>query len=102
MKIHIARAGETLWDIAQKYNIPLERLQELNSNLGEADELKRGEKVRVPTGKIPLAVSKQDSREREGESEAEKERKEGYFEYPHTSKESPGTNEFLPEELPKP
>lgn len=102
MKIHIARAGETLWDIAQKYNIPLKRLQELNSDLGESDQLKRGEKVRVPTGKIPLTVSKHDTRERVGDSETEKRKQEGYKEYPHTSEESSEKHEFLTEELPKP
>jgi len=55
VKIHIVRQGETLVSLAQKYNTPIDRLLEANPHLNENDELKPGSKVRVPTGKIPLA-----------------------------------------------
>lgn len=54
MKIHVTRAGDTLWGLAQKYNVPAERLKEANPELGEYDLLRPGLKVRVPTGKVPV------------------------------------------------
>ncbi|WP_124727107.1 LysM peptidoglycan-binding domain-containing protein [Staphylospora marina] len=54
MKIHVTRAGDTLWGLAQKYNVPAERLKEANPELGEFDQLRPGLKVRVPTGKVPV------------------------------------------------
>ena len=109
MKIHIAREGETLWDIAQKYNIPLERLQEWNSDLADTEKLQKGEKIRIPTGKIPLAVSRQDIRETAGPSEVKEspkgEEEEPHIqeeEDPHLPKESSESRGVVTEELPKP
>ncbi|MFC7440860.1 LysM peptidoglycan-binding domain-containing protein [Laceyella putida] len=62
MKIHIARAGESLWQLAQKYNIPVERLREANPALEGAVELKAGDKIRIPTGKVPLIATQQDKK----------------------------------------
>jgi morphogenetic protein associated with SpoVID len=101
MKIHIAREGETLWDIAQKYNIPLERLQEWNADLADTEKLKKGEKIRIPTGKIPLAVSRQDTRGTTGPSEV-KESPKGEEEELLSRKESSESSGFVTEELPKP
>jgi hypothetical protein len=55
MKIHIIRPGDTVSKIVQKYNIPLERLQEANPHITNLDKLEVGEKVCIPTGKIPVA-----------------------------------------------
>lgn len=100
MKIHIVRSGETLLDIAQKYNITLERLQELNPGLSTSGVLNSGEKVRVPTGKIALAVSKNDEQNIDPAPTEEL----GYMKY----EEYPGNNEefftaeSLPTQLPEP
>jgi morphogenetic protein associated with SpoVID len=109
MKIHIAREGETLWDIAQKYNIPLERLQEWNADLADTEKLKKGEKIRIPTGKIPLAVSRQDTWETAGPSEVKEspkgEEEEQHIqeeEEPSSQRESSESHRFVTEELPKP
>lgn len=59
MKIHIARAGESLWQLAQKYNVPIERLREANPTLQGGIELNAGDKIRIPTGKVPLIASRQ-------------------------------------------
>jgi morphogenetic protein associated with SpoVID len=84
MKIHIARAGDTLWQLAQKYNIPIERIREANPALADTDELKAGEKIRIPMGKVPV-VSTQQSKTweeaaspslEEGETVVEQEREE--------------------------
>lgn len=60
MKIHIVRPGDTMWDLAQKYNIPIERLLEANPQIQESDQLDSGAKVRIPTGRIPVTAQKRD------------------------------------------
>lgn len=100
MKIHIVRSSETLLDIAQKYNITLERLQELNPGLSTSEVLNSGEKVRVPTGKIALAVSKNDEQNMDPAPTEEPEYMK-YQEYPGNS-ENLTASESLPSQLPKP
>lgn len=55
MRIHVVRQGDTLLDLTQKYNVPLERILEVNPDVSEgADILSKGTKIRIPTGKISL------------------------------------------------
>lgn len=54
MKIHIAQPNETLRQLATKYNVPVERLLEANTNLQEKEPLKAGSKIFIPTGKVAL------------------------------------------------
>lgn len=63
MKIHIVRPGEQLWDLVQKYNVPLERVLEANPNIMEPEQLEVGSKVRIPSGRIPVSPLKRDHRE---------------------------------------
>lgn len=44
---HKVLEGETLWDISFNYDVPIERLVELNPQLKRTDELLSGEQVRV-------------------------------------------------------
>ncbi|MBA4600823.1 LysM peptidoglycan-binding domain-containing protein [Thermoactinomyces mirandus] len=97
MKIHIVRSGETLSDIAQKYNITLERLQELNPDLSKSEMLNAGEKVRVPTGKIALAVEKRE----ESTDPDEEVRYKEYEGYPKENEKNSDA-EPLSNQLPKP
>lgn len=60
MKIHIVRPGEQLWDLVQKYNVPLERVLEANPNIMEPEQLEVGSKVRIPTGRVPVSPLKRD------------------------------------------
>ena len=39
--------GESLWDIAYVYGLPIERLTVLNPQIPLIDELSRGERVRI-------------------------------------------------------
>ncbi|MGA8941430.1 MAG: LysM domain-containing protein [Thermoactinomyces sp.] len=98
MKIHIARSGETLSDIAQKYNITLERLQELNPDLSTTERLNSGEKVRVPTGKIALAVSGNN----EKNSQPDLNEESGCIKYEEYPENNETAAEPLPKQLPKP
>ncbi|RKD23914.1 hypothetical protein BEP19_05665 [Ammoniphilus oxalaticus] len=54
MRIHIVKRGETLAKIAKRYNVPLERLREINQHLKDPEKLTAGAKVKVPTAGIRL------------------------------------------------
>lgn len=49
MKIHIVQKGDTLWEIAKKYNVDFEELKQLNSHLASPDMIMPGMKIRIPT-----------------------------------------------------
>ena len=54
MRIHIVRPGDTLWKLSQRYNVPLQKLLNANPQIQDPNQLKVGEKVRIPTGGIPV------------------------------------------------
>ncbi len=45
---HTVAAGETLWAIAQRYNLPLERLLEANPGIKNPNLIHVGEAVAIP------------------------------------------------------
>lgn len=49
MKIHIVQKGDTLWDIAQHYDVDFTQLQEINSHISSPDMLMPGMKVKIPS-----------------------------------------------------
>ncbi|UVI28103.1 LysM peptidoglycan-binding domain-containing protein [Paenibacillus spongiae] len=49
MKIHIVKKGESLYLIAQKYDVSLEELLKLNPNITNPDVINVGEKVKIPS-----------------------------------------------------
>lgn len=49
MKIHIVQKGDTLWEIAKKYQVDYEELKELNSHIATPDMIMPGMKIRIPT-----------------------------------------------------
>ncbi|GAB7386533.1 hypothetical protein BSNK01_03680 [Bacillaceae bacterium] len=59
MKIHIVQKGETLWNIAKKYNVPLETLQEVNPHIKNPEKILAGMKIKIPTKKVPLKGKKE-------------------------------------------
>ncbi|TCS96477.1 LysM peptidoglycan-binding domain-containing protein [Hazenella coriacea] len=74
MKIHIVREGDTMWDLVQKYNTPLERILEANPQIDHAEPLKSGVKVRIPTGRIPVLNQRKEEMEPIKKVKAEKEK----------------------------
>lgn len=54
MRIHIVRPGDTLWKLANQYNVPLQRLIDANPQIKDPDQLEVGMKVRIPTGGVPV------------------------------------------------
>ncbi|SDI92957.1 SafA/ExsA family spore coat assembly protein [Salimicrobium halophilum] len=48
MRIHIVQKGDTLWQIANKYNVDLEVLKQMNAHLSDPDVLMPGMKIQLP------------------------------------------------------
>lgn len=53
MKIHIVKQGDTLYELSQKYGVPLDKLIEANPQLSNPDVLSVGDKVKIPTTATP-------------------------------------------------
>ncbi len=51
MKIHIVKKGDSLFSIAQKYNVSLEEVLQLNPSITNPDVIEVGMKVKIPTSK---------------------------------------------------
>jgi len=51
LRIHIVQKGDTLWKIAQKYNVDFEQLKQLNSHLANPDYILPGMKIKIPAKK---------------------------------------------------
>ncbi|WP_339063953.1 SafA/ExsA family spore coat assembly protein [Tepidibacillus marianensis] len=54
MKIHIVQKGDTLWKIAQKYNVDLQTLIEANPQIKNPDRIDIGMKIIIPIGGTPM------------------------------------------------
>ncbi|WP_158301568.1 LysM peptidoglycan-binding domain-containing protein [Paenibacillus mesophilus] len=49
MKIHLVKKGETLFHIAKKYGIELQKLISFNSQLADPDQIDVGMKIKIPS-----------------------------------------------------
>lgn len=49
MKIHLVKKGETLFHIAKKYGIELQKLISFNSQLADPDKIDVGMKIKIPS-----------------------------------------------------
>ncbi|WP_176694452.1 SafA/ExsA family spore coat assembly protein [Paraliobacillus sp. PM-2] len=49
MKIHIVQKGDTLWKLAQKYNVNFEELKQMNTQLANPDMIMPGMKIKIPS-----------------------------------------------------
>lgn len=54
MKIHIVKKGDTLYELSQKYNVPLQKLIEANPQIANPDQLSIGEKIKIPAGAVQV------------------------------------------------
>lgn len=48
MKIHIAKSGDTLYNLAKKYGVSLDELIAANTDIANPDEIAVGAKIRIP------------------------------------------------------
>ncbi|TDF97656.1 LysM peptidoglycan-binding domain-containing protein [Paenibacillus piri] len=53
MKIHMVKKGDTLYDIANKYNVELDKLIAFNPQIADPNVIEVGMKVKIPTGTKP-------------------------------------------------
>jgi len=51
LKIHIVQKGDTLWELAKKYNVDYEEIKQLNTQLSSPDMIMPGMKVKIPSSK---------------------------------------------------
>ncbi|WP_194165488.1 SafA/ExsA family spore coat assembly protein [Oceanobacillus sp. CFH 90083] len=82
MKIHIVQLGDTLWNLAEKYNASFEELKKVNSHLANPEKLMPGMKIKIPGSKksVQKEVSKKEqmtpvSKKKEETKTAKKEQK---------------------------
>lgn len=54
VKIHIVQKGDTLWKIAQKYDVNFEELKQMNAHLSNPDMIMPGMKIKVPAESVPV------------------------------------------------
>ncbi|MBU5674685.1 LysM peptidoglycan-binding domain-containing protein [Paenibacillus brevis] len=54
MKIHIVKQGDSLYEIAKKYNVPLEKLIEANPQITNPEVLNLGDKIKIPANAVPV------------------------------------------------
>ncbi|GAA4854154.1 hypothetical protein GCM10023310_36390 [Paenibacillus vulneris] len=54
MKIHMVKKGESLYLIAQKYHVDLDKLIEMNPQITDPNVIDVGMKVKIPNGPTPV------------------------------------------------
>jgi morphogenetic protein associated with SpoVID len=54
VKIHIVKKGETLFNIAQKYNVELDTLIAANPQIADPNVIDVGMKVKIPNASKPV------------------------------------------------
>ncbi|WP_379130888.1 LysM peptidoglycan-binding domain-containing protein [Paenibacillus sp. sgz500958] len=54
MRIHIVKQGDTLYAIAQKHGVPLQKIIEANPQISNPDVLVIGDKVKIPAAPVPV------------------------------------------------
>ncbi|GIP39217.1 hypothetical protein J31TS4_24970 [Paenibacillus sp. J31TS4] len=55
MRIHVVKKGDTLYHLAKKYNVELDKLIAANPQLANPDELEVGAKIKIPSASMPVA-----------------------------------------------
>lgn len=55
MKIHVVKKGDTLYQLAQKYHVDLDKLIELNPQIADPNQIDIGMKVKIPSAPIVVA-----------------------------------------------
>ncbi|WP_309120390.1 hypothetical protein [Paenibacillus sp.] len=57
MKLHIAKDGDSINALSEKYGVARERILAANPQLGGTEALARGAKVKIPTGPVFMSAS---------------------------------------------
>ncbi|MDR0267777.1 LysM peptidoglycan-binding domain-containing protein [Paenibacillus sp.] len=59
MKIHIVKSGDTLYELSKKYNVPLQKIIDTNPQISDPNELKIGQKVKIPAEPVQVPSNDQ-------------------------------------------
>jgi morphogenetic protein associated with SpoVID len=79
VKIHVVQSGETLSKIAQRYNVELDKIKELNTHLANPENIMPGMKIKIPSVSKP--VKKETVQTRAEKLASEKAKKEAVHPY---------------------
>ncbi|SFP94063.1 muramidase family protein [Salibacterium halotolerans] len=52
MQIYIAQKGDTLWKLAQQYNVSFEEIKQVNHHLADPDQIMPGMKIKIPAKSV--------------------------------------------------
>ncbi|MFD2703988.1 SafA/ExsA family spore coat assembly protein [Salibacterium lacus] len=54
MQIHIAQKGDTLWKLAQQYNVSFEEVKQANHHLADPNQIMPGMKIKIPAKSVQV------------------------------------------------
>lgn len=63
MKLYTVEAGDTLGQIAKRYDLSLEKLKSINPQIKNINKLSVGQKINVPKSNIDKNLAKQEQQE---------------------------------------
>ncbi|QDI92815.1 SafA/ExsA family spore coat assembly protein [Salicibibacter halophilus] len=75
MKIHIVQKGDTLWNLAQKYDVDFEKVKGANTQLANPEMIMPGMKIKIP-GKTVPAKKESEKKEAKVDPQVKEEQKE--------------------------
>ncbi|MEI3605821.1 SafA/ExsA family spore coat assembly protein [Pseudogracilibacillus sp. SE30717A] len=77
MRIHIVQKGDTLFDIAKKYNVNFEDIVRLNSQLSSPDMIMPGMKIKIPSESKQVRSEMREPKQKEVRTPMASEEKSG-------------------------
>src|SRR5699024_7260177 len=72
VKIHIVQKGDTLWELAEQYDVDFSELKKVNSQLSSPDMIMPGMKVKIPSSKKQVKKETKQTKEEKKENHSPK------------------------------
>lgn len=72
VKIHIVQKGDTLWELAEQYDVDFAELKKVNSQLSSPDMIMPGMKVKIPSSKKQVKKETEQTKEEKKENHSPK------------------------------
>lgn len=86
MKIHIVKKGDTLWKIAELYDVDFEELKQMNAHLSHPDMIMPGMKIRVPVHKKETKKEQPPAKEKKKETKKSEQKPKEQMKKPQPTK----------------